>query len=255
MSKGVLIFAVNSTIDYVRIAEFAAAQTKEHLGLPVTLVTDKPYSGSVFDNHLVIDREESTVRHYEGDSTLWFNASRTRAYEITPYDQTLLIDADYLMFNDSLSTIFDTTVEMACYDEIHDVTGRTQSLVRLDEISIPMQWATVLYFTKSKFSESVFAMMDHIKQNWDEYALIYHFKSHNFRNDYALSIALQTLTGWSTSNHCTLPGKLHTLTNNTTVKYNNTAEEILFSWDASAGKLSKTNVHVMNKLALEAFYA
>jgi len=41
MSKGVLIYALNNEqIDYAKLALNAARQVKQHLGMPVALVTD-----------------------------------------------------------------------------------------------------------------------------------------------------------------------------------------------------------------------
>jgi histidinol phosphatase-like PHP family hydrolase len=53
MSKGVLIFAYNSKLDYLSIATVAARLVKKHLGLPVAIVTDsasfEKVDQSVFD--------------------------------------------------------------------------------------------------------------------------------------------------------------------------------------------------------------
>jgi len=259
VSKGVLIFAINSTFDYVAAAKFAAKQAKKYLGLPVTLVTNSRIDDECFDSVVYIDDTSNTMRNYISStgattSVQWFNESRIKAYDLSPYDQTLLIDADYFMFNSSLATIFDTNSEIACFSEINDITGSNSNLVRLSEISIPMQWATVLYFTKCPLSKAVFDFMQQIKSEWRYYSLLYSFRNDNFRNDFALSIALQALTGYSTLNFNVLPGRLHSIFSNTNVVSVNDSE-VVYSWNNQISKISNTNIHCLNKVGMEKFYA
>ena len=258
MSNGVLIFAYNSTFDYVAAAKFAAKQVKAHLGLPVTLVTDEELSDPVFDCVIVKPKVEHTPRFYRNADDIvtevqWFNKNRASAYELSPYDNTLLIDADYFMFNDSLRHIFDTQTEFACFAEINDVAVEVTQQARLSECSIPMQWATVVYFTKSEFAKSVFDFMEIIRDNWEYYSLLYNFRSTTYRNDYALSIALQALSGYSTSAFNTLPGKLHTIFTHVHVP-KVTPTYVVVAHNGSTIKISNTNLHVMNKQAMEKFY-
>jgi hypothetical protein len=256
-SKGVLIYAFNSNFDYVRSAKFAAKQVKKFLNLPVTLVTDENIDG--FDSIIKIDKGKCSIRSYrtsdgKTESLEWFNQNRTSAFELSPYDQTLLIDADYFMFNDSLKVMFDTNSEFACFKEINDVSNIVSEKSRLSQISIPMQWATVIYFTKCNFSKSVFEFIEIIKNNCNYYSLLYGFNNATYRNDFALSIALQALSGYSTNNYNQLPGKLHTILSFIDiieVKENN----IVYFWNNELSRIINTNVHCINKKALEKFYA
>ena len=257
MSKGIVIYAFNSTFDYVKSATFAAKQAKKYLGLPVTLITNKAVKGKVFEKVIVIDDESKSSRQYRavGDEVidvLWFNKSRTTAYQYSPYDQTLLIDADYFMFNDSLKVMFDTDVEFACFDKINDIMGEEQDVIRLSEISIPMQWATVIYFTKCPLAQGIFTFMGKIKNDWEYYSLLYNFSSPTFRNDFALSIALQALTGYSIKNLNCLPGKLHTIFSNADIVKVENNKVVCSKHELTY--VINTNVHCMNKLALDKFY-
>lgn len=259
MSSGVVIFAINSSFDYVKSAEAAAMRVKKYLNLPITLVTNEQVSSPWFDNVVQIEKTAGTVRHYKtvsGDISpvQWFNESRTMAYQLSPYDKTLLIDADYFMFNDSLLQMFDSVVDFACWSNINDVASESTTQVRVSELSIPMQWATVIYFTKSKLAESIFSFMEIVKQNWEYYSMLYSFRSHNFRNDYALSIALQALSGYSTKNFNRLPGKLHTMFTDIEVT-SVTDDTVVYSKYGSINKIVNTNIHCMNKHAMEKFYA
>jgi len=256
MSKGVVIYAYNSTFDYVSSARFAAKQVRKYLDLPTTIITNKSVDG--FDNVIIAEVGESPQRGFQNSdntitTTQWHNTNRSSVYDLSPYDQTLLIDSDYFMFNDSLKHIFNTDSEFACFDKINDLTGQTPDIITLNDISIPMQWATVVYFTKNPFAKSVFDFMQHIKSNWEYYTLLYSFRSGLFRNDFAISIALQTLSGYSTKNHDVLPGKLHSLFSMIDIKEVRDNSEVVFVWNNKISKISGTNIHVMNKQAAGKF--
>lgn len=215
LSKGIVIFAyVTGPIDYFHIADIAAGLAKRHLDLPVTLITNIARPPKYADNVILTETPETRDYRTFGDlKTEWLNGNRASVYDLTPYDQTLMIDADYFIMNNQLMKLFDTDLEFACYDKVCDVTGNAafeQAHLRLANTSIPMVWATVVYFTKGELSEAVFKFMDTIRQNWEFYSTLYGFSSTLYRNDYALSIALQALTGFSVGNFSTIPGKLLT---------------------------------------------
>jgi hypothetical protein len=256
-SKGVLIYAFNTNFDYVAAARFAAGQVKKFLNLPVTLVTDSAVDDECFDTVIVLSSRETSSRGYRSHTgeiveMEWLNRNRVTAYELSPYEKTLLIDADYFMFNDSLRCMFETDIEFACYDKIVDVTGAESEVVRLAATSIPMQWATVVYFKKSEFAESVFSYMNLIKQNWDYYSMLYRFRSGSYRNDFSLSVAVQALSGYTTK-IATLPGKLHTIFSSIEI-HKVTGSAIVYKWHDNYSKIVGTNIHCMNKESLHKFY-
>lgn len=263
MSKGILIFAYNSKINYVDIATIAAKLAKKYLGLPVSIVTNViEVDYDVFDKVIFKDIEgEVYQRSFKysvgGEKMPWHNQNRSSAYELSPYDQTLLIDADYLMFNDSLLRLFDTDLEFACYNDVHDISGRLglQAEAHVGRPGIPMQWATVIYFTKSNIAESVFGFMKDIKEKYSYYSAIYNFEAKLFRNDFTLSIALQILTGYGIDNFSAIPGSL--ISTNTGVDLIDVRPngELVFRWigadqKASVSKIKNTNVHIMNKRSI-----
>lgn len=259
MSKGVVIYAYNSTFDYVKSAEFAAKQVKKYLNLPVTLITDTDTGPDIFDtvinapnNAAAASRAISTPDSQQVQFT-WKNQNRASVYDLSPYDQTLLIDADYFMFNDSLACVFDTDLEFACSDEIVDVGTMITVPTKLSSVSLQMCWATVVYFTKCDFSESVFAFMRLIRENWEFYAMLHHFDPELFRNDYALSIALHTLSGFDRT-YTRLPIKLHTIFTQTEI-IEVRDSTVVFEAMSGINKITDTNLHVMNKTDWEKFYA
>ena len=115
MSKGVFLIARNNGyIDYVKQAVFLARRIKQYLGVPVTVATDSvDYLIDVFgtdDFDKIINLEytaESNMRYFF-DGTLskksasFKNNNRASVYDLTPYDETLLMDTDYIISNDLL---------------------------------------------------------------------------------------------------------------------------------------------------------
>lgn len=260
MSKGVLIFAYNSKLDYIKIATVAARLVKKHLGLPVTIVTDtSDVDQTVFDRVIVQTLSGPSTRRlfkYNGHSEQveWHNTNRSSAYELSPYDQTLLIDADYLMFNNSLGRLFDTNLEFACYDRVHEISGWSglQNTARVGYPGLHMQWATAVYFTKNPLAASIFGFMQTIKENYQYYSLVYNFSTELFRNDYTLSIALQTLTGYNKNNFTKIPGNLISANTAVEILEARPTGEIVFGWKnkeniLNVTRLKDTNIHIMNK--------
>jgi hypothetical protein len=260
MSKGILIFAYNSKLNYIDIATVAAKLAKKHLGLPVTVVTDTTeVDQNVFDQVIVQNLNTTSskrlFKYADGkkDLTEWHNTNRSNAYELSPYDQTLLIDADYLMFNNSLGKLFDTNLEFACYDTVHEISGWAglQNTARVGYPGLHMQWATVIYFTKNKLAESIFAFMQTIKENYAYYSTIYNFTTELFRNDFTLSISLQALTGYSKNNFTRIPGQLISANTGIDIVDVRPNGEIVFMWTNKdkqcVTKIKNTNVHIMNK--------
>lgn len=259
MSKGVVIFAYNSKLNYVSIATVAALLVKKHLDLPVTLITnttDLDYD--VFDQVIFENLESNnfnrTFRFRNTKENMpWHNQNRSSAYDLSPYDQTLLIDADYLIFNDNLKKLFDTNLEFACYNDVYDISGNKTLAAgaHVGTPGIPMQWATVVYFTKNQLAENVFSMMRLIKSEYTYYSEVYNFSNHLFRNDFSLSIALQALTGYSTKNFTAIPGTLLTANTGTELVDARPNGELVFTWNAEnrvrVTKIKDTNIHVMNK--------
>ena len=243
------------------MATVAAKLVKKYLDLPVTLVTNSiEVTDQVFDNIIILDLGESKFERVfnfgsSKEKVIWHNQNRSSAYDLSPYDQTLLIDADYLMFDDNLKYLFDTNLEIACYNRVVDITGSNhlQMGARVGFPGIPMQWATVLYFTKNKLAMSVFDLMKIIRNNYLYYSAAYNFDPQLFRNDYALSIALQALTGYNTKKFTVIPGPLMTANSSVALTEVRKSGELIFRWKQQNNskslmiRLRDTNIHIMNK--------
>lgn len=256
MTRGCVIFAYDGAYPYLRIATRAAELVKQQLGIPVTLITDQEHDKSVFDQVIVKPRTDpEQLREFNGELRPWHNQSRSTIYDLSPYDQTLLIDADYFMFNNTLKPVFDSKLDFACYGDTYELGLGNSLEKRIGATSIPMQWATVIYFTKSELAKSVFDFMAYVKEHYEFYSMLYGFRNHQFRNDYALSIALQTLTGYSTNNYAKLPGLLVTATEGiciTGIKpADSESHNVFYSYrtgrNLMGSKMRDHNIHFLNK--------
>ena len=118
-SKGIVLFAYDSGYEYVKIANVSAALAKTHLGLPVTLITDVfgalKANMKYIDNVIVCESPDSDTRSFREthDKSVrkieWKNFNRARVYDLTPYEQTLLIDCDFMINSRALINLFKKT--------------------------------------------------------------------------------------------------------------------------------------------------
>jgi hypothetical protein len=266
MSKGALIFAYNNDFDYLSMADVAAGLVRKNLGIPTTVVTDEASLAGkqlkYIDNVITKESVGGNVRAFmlpdTTIKTLWRNLNRSDAYELSPYDQTLMLDSDYFVFSDRLKHVFTTEHEFLCFDSVYDVTGQdtyTSDAV-IGKYSLPMIWATAVYFTKSQFSELVFEFVKVIRENYRYYSLLYNFSPKPFRNDFAFSIALHTLSGYTTDRRHFFPWSMPSLTTRASVlDYRPELNEIVYAYPVGdktykqgVSKSRNMDLHLMNKL-------
>lgn len=217
MTRGALIFAFNNEkTDYVKLAAWSANNIRRHLNVPVAVVTDAPQlAQSCFDVVIPAQSESGGTRYFEDYNTTitWNNFNRVNGYELSPWDETLILDADYVVASNQLQQLFNTNCNFLAHRYAYDVTD-VDDFVGLDtfgENKMPMWWATVMYFKRSKQAECIFNAMTMIRNNWKHYCNIYKNKKSTYRNDHALSIALGIVNG-HTLDHDAIPWNLATLT-------------------------------------------
>ena len=186
MTTGALIFAYNNEeVDYESMAHWSAKNIKRHLGIPTTIITDNNIAG---DN----------VRHFSDVGTVtWHNLNRMDAYTLSPYDQTLVLDADYVVASDQLTVLLDSQENFMCHRLAYDITGLQtfDDLNYFGTYNFPMWWATVMMFRRSQEAQLIFETMTMIRDNWTHYRNLYANPRSTYRNDHALSIALNIENG------------------------------------------------------------
>ena len=196
MSRGVLLFAFNSnTVNYYDMAVYCAKRVNYFLNLPVTLITDDKSLPDnqeyTFDNVILVDAQTDNYKQKE----TWINKGRYQAYDLSPYDETLLLDTDYVVNTDKLNQIFDIYTDFMC--------AKTAIYLMFPEVpkdiispsSFDCPWATVMAFKKTDKARQIFECMRMVQENYVHYSNLYGFISAPYRNDYALAIALHIVNG------------------------------------------------------------
>jgi len=198
MNRGIVLIANNTEeIDYVKIAKFTAQRVKQFLNLPVTLITDNETVDESFDQVILHKNEIYQQRaDKNGNLIFWKNFDRHMAYDLTPYDHTLLLDTDYIINTNHLNKLWDINSSFLCHNTTNSVSKySTITETFIGQYQLEMCWATVITFKKDDFTRALFDMWKMIQKNYIYYAGLYKFNNQLYRNDYALTIALNTVSG------------------------------------------------------------
>jgi hypothetical protein len=192
-SRGILLFAFNtSEIDYVEIARRSARLVNHTLNLPVTLVTEQGTSADGFDQVVYID---NTLQNYKiGERGAWRNGDRWQAYNLSPYDETILIDSDYLVLDQNLLKLFEQDFDYRIMTHNDKPAGAWA--LNMGLFGLQYLWATVILFRKTARAGMLFDLVGRIQRNYHYYSRLYHMRDRNFRNDYAFTIADNILSGY-----------------------------------------------------------
>ena len=267
MTKGVLLFAHNNEIDYIKQAIYCAKHIKKHLNLPVALVTDTPDHLIKYPNHnidFIINVPKLPVfqkkTFYDGTYTnkklTWNNIGRADCFHLTPFDETIVMDTDLLLGNNQLLECFASDEDLLISKQHCDLNTfrNIHQLTKVSDTSIDMYWATVFYFKKTELTETFFNLVNHIKDNWEFYRYNYDIVGINFRNDFAFSIALHILKGFDSviSWPNELPAKIwYTIDKDVLIKNQSSLLFLLNDETYFPAKITNANVHVMNKFSLD----
>ena len=144
-SRGAVVFALNNgQTDYVAMADQTSRLIKHNLGLPVTLITDID-SNPIFnyDKIIRVDIEGHSFK-LDNATVKWRNFGRHLVYDLSPYEETLLLDSDYAVFDDNLLKLFATDFDYRLMH--HNVTDSGPLYEEMGETSLPFVWATVVAF-------------------------------------------------------------------------------------------------------------
>jgi hypothetical protein len=200
MTRGAVIFAYNNdAVDYVAMAAWSAQRVQQWLDLPVTLITDSEVDHAVFDQVIRTDRVAGNSRYYQdyNDSFAWYNMDRCDALDLSPYDRTLVIDADYVVNGPDLMSLMHDGPDFVCHRYAFDVAQQQHLNPTFGDHGMPQWWATVMMFGRTSATRYIFDTMRMVRENWVHYCDIYRVHRCTFRNDYALSIALGLISGHS----------------------------------------------------------
>jgi hypothetical protein len=270
----------NAEIDYFRLAVVNSLLIKRHLGeTDITVVTD-PFSLSyahqtlgeelvnrAINNIVVVEKDSvfksNNIRVYKDTSHTtkqlpFYNANRCDAYDISPYDETILLDVDYLVLSDTLNQCWGHHNELMMNWQYQDIMyeRKFSQLDRLCDTGITQYWATVVYFRKTEYVQSFFNCVKHVRDNPQFYKDLYTWYGGLYRNDYSFSIAAHMMSGFVDKGVSQLPTTLYK-TFDTDDVHSATCEELVLylekpksPGDFMLTKWSNVDLHVMNKWAI-----
>lgn len=282
MSKGAMIFAHNNEeIDYVKIASLNALMIQRNLDVGVTLVTDEgtlswakqslgeKYINECFE-HIVVEDADYVYKQnnmrafrdtvYTVKHLPFYNCDHWKAYELSPYDETIFVDADYLIMSNALNRCWGSDHEILINKDIKELYfGRVQENTTVGKSGIDTYWATCIYFRKSELAEYLFYMVKYIYENYKYYRELYSTPNSMFRNDYAFSIAVHIMNGFSNSEmikQLPIPALYKSFDNDDIVSVNGLNDITLLlekpkcSGDYILSRFKDLDVHIMNKWAV-----
>ncbi len=281
MTRGVLMVAHNNAeIDYFKIACANALMVKKNLNVPVTLISDsgtvnwgktalgEEFVSNCFEKIIEVDRDYlfNNIRNFSDTSystkpLQFYNCNHWAAYELSPYDETLFIDCDYLIMSSALNNCWDSNYDVMINHDIYTPFNDMKPFSKkIDELGITLYWATVIYFKKSSLAKHMFSLVKHIQENYGYYRDLYGFSSGMFRNDNAFSIAVHTLNGYNTEepsiHQLPIPGLLMSWDTDDIQRINGInditlyAEKLGKTGEYILTRLKNIDVHIMNKWSI-----
>jgi len=210
----------NEEIDYLKLATINAYLIKQNCDVhDITVVTNqhsydytvgelgKEFVHNAISNIVITEKDKNFKR---ADNRLYkdtshtskplpfYNVDRCDAYKISPYDETLLIDADYLILSNNLNSCWGHNNELMMNWSYQDIMSERDdpTLKRLSPSGITMYWATVVYFRKTDFVEQFFKTVEHVRDNREYYQDVYKWPGNLYRNDYSFSVAAHMMGGF-----------------------------------------------------------
>ena len=274
MKKGILIYAHNNrSVDYALMAVISGGLAKKHLNVPASLVVDPSTvdwmresnilekATEVFENLIIVDRPvtDNTRLLSDGKNTIvvpFVNSNRASAWDITPYDRTLLIDSDYFIFSDALNEYWDLNEDVLIGESINDIYSNTRlgyHDIYVSDVGVKLYWATTVMFTKNDAAKTFFDTVNFIKDNYKTYADIFRFDSRQYRNDIAFSVAKHLLNGFEESKEQNLPPVLTLLDKDILHEVKDNKLIVLVSSMSDnycPAAISNTDIHIMNKQSI-----
>ena len=192
MSKGFLVLAQNSDVNYVRQVYALALSIKAPQPTinNVSIITNDPLPAGfskAFDKVIPI---------YFGDSaanSTWKVENRWKLYRSSPYDETIVLDADMLVldniehvwkFSNERDLFFTSSVVDYKSRIVVDDTYRKMFVAN----DLPNLYSGMCYFKKSQLAEDFFKLLEFITNNWNK--IFYEVAPKNMQNFYSFDVSV-----------------------------------------------------------------
>lgn len=191
--RGFFITAQNSsTCDYIRQAYFLAKSISKSqliynkVSLMTNDIVPQEYK-YVFDSIVPIPFDD------HAKNSDWKVENRWKAYHASPYDKTILLDADMLIFSDlekvwkyleNRPIFFTSTVKNFKGQPIIDTVYRKTFI----ENDLPNLYSGFSYFEKRQTSLEFWKLVEYITYNWERF--YYEFSPKQMQKFYSLDVTV-----------------------------------------------------------------
>jgi hypothetical protein len=238
-TKGIVLIAHNNdVVDYFSMAVYTAKRVNKFLNLPVTVITDSQSfyeTSNVFDNIIQVTPDNTNTKKKQK----WINKKRHKVFDLTPYDETIILDTDYMINSNNLLKLFDDH-DFKCHNSVRWLLENDdQECIN----NIPILWATVMKFKKTSRTEQLFNLMQMVEDNYNHYSRIYKFIPSPYRNDYALTIALKTVNGHLTNSMDYINNRLWHVSDKVKVERIDSTCYMLYKEDLGVNKRYYININ------------
>jgi len=253
---------------------------KDNLDLPVCLVTKKGtndyamsehgkrYASKCFDDIVVLDDNVSFIDNTKGFSDgrwqsrnlPYYNSMQTECYKYSPFDETILLDADYLVMSNNLNQCWGSALDFTVNYYSHNFgDGLGYRKTPMGHRGMNTIWSTCVYFRKSEYMDKFFDLVSYIKEHWQYYYSLYGVQTRLYRNDYVFTIAHHIMNGFvDSSGRDAMPvNGIHVLTDINDVHVMPNKNELVTYLEVPKEKgnyvlsnISGIDVHVQNKWAI-----
>lgn len=203
MSKGYVILAQNNIKnDYVSMATACAFSIKatQSKVSNVTLITDivdavPHHYREAFDNIIPIKWFDDA---YESE---WKIENRWKLYHLTPYDETVILDADMLFLSDVshwwkyMENNFDLLITNKVFTYRNELITNSYYRKAFRDNNLPNCYSAFTYFKKSDFSQEFWKLIELIVKDYKTYynAFLKESKPKSLSIDIAFALAVKIL--------------------------------------------------------------
>jgi hypothetical protein len=274
MNNGIIIFAHNSReVDYALMSIISGGLAKKHLGVPVSLITDKftiewmhtsnifSKATEIFENIIEVEKPKTdNVRILHDGPTNkivpFTNSNRSSAFDLSPYDRTLLLDSDFLVFSNRQNQYWNKEQSVLISSAMNEITEQRIGFadVWVSETGVPLYWATNVMFTKNAEAKAFFDLVEYIRLNYNYYSDLFRFNPTQYRNDISFSIAKHILNGFETDRNSDLPPILTTFDKDLIHSVEKDGIRFLLNPavenHTTISYIKNTDIHIMNKQSI-----
>lgn len=224
MTKGYIILAqdsINPKIDYHRMAYALALSIKNTQSTvsDVTLITDK--NVNLFSNryHDVFDNIIELPWGDHAKLSKWKIENKWKYYHATPYDETVVLDAD-MVFTSDVSSWWDllSSKEICLANTVNTFRGEVASddhyRKTFTSNDLPNIYTAFMYFKKTEMSAELFKLTEIIFKNWERFYYDYldETRPKQLSGDVAYALAIKLLgieKDCTFSNSVNIPSFVH----------------------------------------------